>query len=167
MNTLPTISGRSNGAPRTPAHAAFAARLRVRMIRRGVSRLDLARLLDVSPTMVGYWRAGRYLPTPALAVLLSEELDDTSLVTMVTHARTVSCPNCGITFDRKQSRKRYCSMQCQRRAHLKGGVKAPDIRQEAIDAMCRACEPEGTCRDDGCALRPFSPLLFVAMRRSA
>lgn len=34
------------------------------------------------------------------------------------------------------------------------------VFQAAIEAMCRACEPEGFCRDAACPLRPVSPLLI-------
>jgi hypothetical protein len=45
---------------------------------------------------------------------------------------------------------------------LRSGLAIADERarllQDAIGAMCRACEPEGVCRDEDCPLRPFSPL---------
>ena len=155
-------------AVRTASHARFAARLRESMERHGHSRASLAEAIGVSPTMVGYWRFGRYLPPPPVAELMSEVLDDAHLLRLVIVARTIRCPGCDTTFDRGQTRKQYCTAVCQRNAHGKDGKKSPDPRQAAIDAMCRGCEPEGTCRDDGCALRPFSPLLFVPLhRRSA
>lgn len=153
---------------RSSSHAAFAARLRQAMEYRGHHRASLAAALDVTPTMVGYWRSGRYLPPLTVAERMTDLLDDTWLLKMVMKARVMRCPNCGTTFDRGQTRRRYCTTTCQRLAHLKGGKKFADPRQEAIDAMCAGCEPEGTCRDDACALRPFSPLVFVPLhRRSA
>jgi hypothetical protein len=132
---------------------------------KGHTRASLAAVLGVTPTMVGYWRAGRYLPLPDMAEQMTETLDDSMLRAMVVQARTYRCGNCGKTFDRQQTRATYCSAICQRLAHTKGG-KRFDERQDAIDDMCRGCEPEGMCRDDGCALRPFSPFLFVPLRRS-
>lgn len=158
--------GHRNVAPRTPQHARFAARMRKAMEEQGYTRASLAREMGVTPTMVGYWRAGRYLPPLPVAAQLAEVLDDGKLRSMVVEARTVRCGNCGKTFDREQTRATYCSPACQRRAHLKGGTKF-DPRQEAIDDMCRGCEPEGICRDDSCALRPFSPFLFTPARRIA
>jgi transcriptional regulator with XRE-family HTH domain len=153
-------------APLSPSHAVFAARLRRLMERDGMTRIELAKRLDVTATMIGYWRVGRYLPSMPLLDVLVDLFDDPVIRQVVTAARTGRCP-CGMTFDREQSRREYCSLACQRKAHLKGGRKA-DPKQEAIDAMCRGCEPERICRDDGCALRPFSPFLFVALhRRSA
>jgi len=153
------------GTPISPAHARVAARLRSLMEARGLTRQALARELGVSGTMVGYWRVGRYLPSMAALDRLADALNDSTLRNMVRDARTGRCP-CGATFDREQTKRMYCSFACQRAAHRKGGRKA-DPRQDAIDAMCRGCEPEGICRDDGCALRPFSPFLFVALRRMA
>lgn len=155
-----------HGGPVSPDHARFASRLRLLQEQRGWTRARLAEQLGVTATMVGYWRAGRYLPQVGMAQLLSEVMGDPRLLTLVQAARTGRCP-CGSTFDREQSRRQYCPIGCQRRAHLKGGAKALDPRQEAIDAMCRGCEPEGICRDDSCALRPYSPLLFSAFRRVA
>lgn len=145
---------------RSSAHAAFASRIRAGLEKKGWTRTRLADEIGVTATMVGYWRNGRYLPHPSVAERLAEALDDPFLLVLVTRARTVRCP-CGNTFDRQQTKAMYCSESCQRKAHLKGGTKAPDPRQLAIDAMCRDCEPLGTCRDDGCALRPFSPFLFI------
>jgi DNA-binding XRE family transcriptional regulator len=134
------------------------------MERRGYNRSSLAAVLEVTPTMVGYWRAGRYLPQPYIAERMADTLDDAMLRAMVVQARTFRCGHCGKTFDRQQTRATYCSTACQRRAHGPGG-KRFDPRQDAIDAMCRGCEPEGMCRDDACALRPFSPFLFVSLTR--
>ena len=157
------MSGRHMSTPATPAHAIFAARLRRLMEAQGRTRQSLALELGVTPTMVGYWRAGRYLPAMRVMDLLVDALNDATLYNIVRDARTGHCP-CGATFDREQTKRRYCSYACQRGAHGKDGRKA-DPRQDAIEAMCRACEPERICRDDSCALRPFSPFLFVALHR--
>lgn len=155
---------RHGGAPRSPAHARFGSYLRKRMESRGMrTRAELADALGVSATMVGYWRAGRYLPTPEIAERMAEYLDDERLLVYVTQARTRRCGNCGRTFDAMQTRATYCTMDCQRRAHTSKGKKF-DPRQAAIDEMCAGCEPQGICRDDSCALRPFSPFLVVTMR---
>ena len=118
---------------------------------------------DVSTTMIYFWLAGRYLPPLRVMDRMADALNDATLHNIVRDARTGRCP-CGATFDRTQTRRQYCSEDCRRAPHGKGGRKA-DPRQDAIEAMCRACEPERICRDDSCALRPFSPFLFVALHR--
>lgn len=54
---------------------------------------------------------------------------------------------------------------------LRGGLKIASeqssIRQDAIDAMCRECEPEGLCRTADCPLRQFSPLPMAVREVSA
>lgn len=160
------IASRTNPTtPLTPDHARFASALRVAMEQRGWTRRHVAELTGVSPTMVGYWRCGRYLPSFDALDRLADIFPDVKIRQIVVDARTGRCP-CGATFDREQTKRAYCSLTCQRRAHLKGGVKA-DPRQSAIDAMCRGCEPEGVCRDDACALRPFSPFIVIPFRRTA
>ncbi len=150
--------------PVSPAHARFASRLRFLMERDGYSRIGLAVALQVSPTMVGYFRYGRYLPSLVVFHRLDELFGDTILRQVVIEARTGRCP-CGATFDREQkSRRRYCTQRCQTQASRKGGAKF-DARQDAIDAMCRGCEPDAICRDDSCALRPFSPFLFIPLHQ--
>ena len=44
------------------------------------------------------------------------------------------------------------------RARIDESARQVATLHAAIDAMCRSCEPEGTCRDEACALRPVSPL---------
>lgn len=157
---------RNPAAGITPAHTRFASVMRRVMERDGYTRASLAAALGVTPTMVGYWRYGRYLPGLLALDRLVALFPDDRIGSIVMEARTGRCV-CGSTFDREQSRRAYCSFACQRAAHRLGGRKA-DARQDAIDAMCAGCEPEGICRDDACALRPFSPFLFVALhRRSA
>lgn len=146
--------------PATAASAVFSARLVRRMAARGVDRHRLARHLGVTPAMVGFWRTGAYMPSAARAAEIAEFLDDGMLRTLVVNARTAICPNCQRTFDRTNLKKAYCSAPCQKRA-WKAGIKKPDPRQSAIDLMCRECEPEGLCREAGCPLRPFSPLLLI------
>lgn len=39
-----------------------------------------------------------------------------------------------------------------------------DLHVSAVEAFCNGCEPEGMCRDVGCALRPVSPLPMSQVR---
>lgn len=47
---------------------------------------------------------------------------------------------------------------------LRSGIRIAEERSrelvDAIDAMCRSCEPQGVCRTADCPLRSFSPLPF-------
>lgn len=36
-----------------------------------------------------------------------------------------------------------------------------------VARFCKACEPDGICSNEGCELRPVSPLPLVALRRGA
>lgn len=49
-------------------------------------------------------------------------------------------------------------------ARLRSGIRIAEDRAaelaDAIDLMCRGCEPEGLCRTADCPLRAFSPLPF-------
>lgn len=62
----------------------------------------------------------------------------------------------GQTDDRRQT-----AAAVQR---LRSGIRIAEDRAaelaDAIDVMCRSCEPEGVCRTADCALRSFSPLPF-------
>lgn len=133
---------------------------------RGYTAAALGAAMGTSGTQISYWRNGVYIPPPDRAIELAEILDEPRIIKVVAEARIGRCPMCGKSFDRGQTRRAYCSKPCQVASNYKSGVK-PDDKQEAIDAMCRGCEPEGVCRDDGCALRPFSPLVFITLRRSA
>lgn len=71
---------------------------------------------------------------------------------------------CGRPFDRITSglRRDFCSDRCRTMANRRPD-KRRDERQDAIDAFCASCEPEGLCRTAECELRGFSPLPFVPM----
>jgi hypothetical protein len=62
----------------------------------------------------------------------------------------------GQTDDRRQT-----AAAVQR---LRSGIRIAEDRAaelaDAIDGMCRGCEPEGVCRTADCPLRAFSPLPF-------
>lgn len=153
--------------PRTSAHARLGDRIRQRCAERGVSSVYLAKRLGVSDTQVRYWWNGNYIPPLDMAERLSELLDDQRILALTVAARQGRCPVCDRPFERQQKSKRvYCSTKCQVRANYRTypDERKFDPRQVAIDAMCKSCEPEGTCHDGSCALRPYSPLLVVYRR---
>lgn len=65
--------------------------------------------------------------------------------------------------------KEYARSGSKRHAKITKAQRRLDGYAEAIDAMCRGCEPEGLCRTAECPLRAFSPLplagSFTANRR--
>lgn len=147
-----------------------AAQIRVAMDRRGRTTVDLARELGCSDTSVREWRNGSTTPTIEYAERLAELLSDDGILTLTREARTGRCAYlpCRRSFDRLANgqKRRYCSARCRDRAHDHPERRA-DERQDAIDTFCRECEPEGICRTPACQLRPFSPLLFVPLRRAS
>lgn len=52
----------------------------------------------------------------------------------------------------------YVASDAKRHAKFTKLQRRIDGQAEAIDAMCRSCEPEGLCREEECPLRAFSPL---------
>lgn len=155
-------------AHRLSETARFRARIEhdIRVVQ--VTSVALAAAIGVTPTMVGYWRQGRYLPSLARADQLADYFSDPMLLETVRTAMVGRCLACPRIFPRNATRRLYCSAACRRDYHK--GVRGPrssDPRQGAIDAFCRGCEPMGLCRDDLCDLRAFSPLPFVPLHRIA
>lgn len=142
----------------------FSLRFRHAQSRTSLTNTALAERLGVSPTMIQHYRAGRYLPLRDMAQRIAEVLDEPTLITLA--AGDARCRMCDRPIPLNGTRRRYCSIECIRLFH-KGVTprQERDPRQEAIDAMCLGCEPDGICRDDTCALRPFSPWSFVPLRR--
>lgn len=146
----------------------FKAAMQKAMRERGLTNRALANQLGVSETMVGYWTQGRYVPALGNAEKIATILNRPALLEIARVHHTGRCLACGRTFKRNSTRRQYCAQSCQR--DYQKGVRGPtvvDPRQAAIDAFCKGCEPEGICRDDECALRAFSPFIFVPLRRVA
>lgn len=132
--------------------------MKKRMAERGYTQTRLAAQLGVNQRTVSFWCRGVSLPTIERAGEIADVLLDARLLKMAVEMKTGTCP-CGRPFSKGLTRRAYCSTACQRNAHLKNGKKA-DPKQDAIDLMCRTCEPEGVCRDARCPLRSFSPMPF-------
>jgi hypothetical protein len=58
----------------------------------------------------------------------------------------------------------YNAGEARRGRRVDGQGRALALRSAAIDAMCRACEPDGYCRMAECPLRPVSPLPYREAR---
>jgi len=211
MQPLSSTSQRRSVAPK------FAAELRRAMRERGGSTKRLCEATRIPRSSLGYYLAGRNLPTIEVAQRLTDTLEWPRLLQLVLEARTVRCARTGcprqFTFEGGKP-KLYCSEDCAQLAqkmragaegHDTGGKRLYEVVRaelddakragravrkgalevglavyarsdskrhekftraqrridgyaEAVDAMCRSCEPEGLCRDDVCPLRAFSPL---------
>lgn len=147
---------------RSPAKVRVSAAIRQALVRRGMKRVDLARAIGVSPTMAGYWLQGRYLPTLNRAAHMADVLDAPLILLTARTASVGSCRVCTRPFARNASRRAYCSVRCRLDYHKGVRAAARPASEQAIEAFCHGCEPEGICRTEECPLRAFSPLLFVA-----
>jgi len=139
MQPLSSTSQRRSIAPK------FAAELRKAIRARQGSVKRVCEATHVPRSNLGYYLAGRNLPT--IYEVVKAEIDD---------ARASGGPvrraalEVGLAvYVRSDSKRHEKFTRAQRRI---------DGYAEAIDTMCRTCEPEGLCRDDGCPLRAFSPL---------
>ena len=165
------------GSPRRAAASRFGGLLSEAMARAGVGDRGLARQLGTSAGLIYQWRAGNNLPRLETAIRLSEALGDPRLASVAREARTQRCEACGTAVVNEGGTPlRYCSQACKVvRNQMRSGTpareravvaeRALDLYRASVDAHCRGCEPEGLCRDAGCALRPASPLRLA--RREA
>lgn len=160
---------------------SFAIELRRAMRVRGLRITDVMARTGLSEATIVRHRRGIDIPRLATAATYAEALDWPSLLAIVSEARQGACELCGAPFvdAGKARRRRFCGMRCQRtvsnRQWRRSEREVPsrimrtrlDVFHAAVAAHCRGCEPEGLCRDAECALRPVSPLAYVAMRRVA
>lgn len=162
----------------------FGHELRRALRARNQTRPDLVRATGACTTLVKKWIAGESYPDHPTVVLMADHLDWPQLVERSIADRTGTCEACdGPAFTtRGASPPRFCGTRCRRRAldrRRNGRVLTQDRKvlryrleehQDAVRAYCFGCQPEAICRDAECALRPVSPLPFVALtqlRRSA
>lgn len=164
----------TTGTERHAAAVRFGTELSRAMTRRGVGQRTLGDAAKVSRASIVAFRHGQNLPTTPVARRLAEALEWPSLAAIVEEARRGSCAVCRapIRLD-TGTRRLYCSIPCR---NIAGDLARPAERQRsaatqlasfkaslelhrgAVVTMCSGCEPEGTCRDAGCPLRPVSPL---------
>ena len=157
-------------SPRRAVARRFGSELRRAMAARGATVRGTAEAIGLSRTLLHFYRDGVNLPRIETAERLSVQLDWPKLSTIALEARTGRCELCSKPFLAQGSgNKRYCSEDCRRVAAAKRvGISTRDraIVAErratryalAIDAYCRACEPDGMCRMSECQLRSVSPL---------
>lgn len=166
----------------TPAQR-WGAALRAAQLARGVPSKSLAAAIGVNPGSVSALRRGLKLPLMETAHRIAEALVTPSLELLAAALRTTRCEVCDRDFiesHRGGYSQKWCSWNCEwtgryrRRlrisrddAHERTALwrNVAERRQVAVDAMCRTCEPLGTCKDGGCPLRPVSPLPLVGRVR--
>lgn len=173
-----TVAVSANSARRQAAER-FGAELSRAMRTRKIGRRRLAELLHMqSASIVAHWRSGGGIPRVENAARVAEALDWPALLEIAQSVRELPCDQCGRMFvNEGGGPKRYCSEICrERKARARLLTGTPEKRADraeralgdhraAVEAMCRACEPEGLCRRETCALRPVSPLPLVTPRR--
>lgn len=164
-------------SPRRKAAIRFGALLAETMADRGVGNKGLARQVATSPGLIWQWRAGNNLPRLETAIRLAEALGEPRLAAIVREAREQACEACGTTIVNEGGTPvRFCSDPCrvirnQQRGAVPSRERAIVAERrlstfvESVALYCHGCEPEGLCRDAGCALRPVSPLRLA--RRDA
>lgn len=149
----------------------FGRELDKAMRQRRIGRRTLCPAVGVGHSALGMHRAGRILPRHEVAVAYAEALDWPRLASLSREARQRECVVCARPFidDSGSWNRLYCSPSCQNvmqkkrvgrptRVAAAGAERRVRMLQTAVDAMCRACEPEGMCRTPECALRGVSPL---------
>lgn len=164
-------------APSSPKHARaerYAHELTKAMKARRFGTRTLSAATGCGRTTVMYWRTGRMLPRLDNALRIAEALDWPRLASLAAELRTKQCLVDGVTFvdDSGSDNRTYCSPSCQIVAE-KGRNGVPVVTRAAaaerrltlhvrtVAAFCRACEPEGRCRNSACELRPVSPLVLA------
>lgn len=145
---------------------------------RKIGRVRLAAALGLqSSSIIAQWRTGNTLPTAARAKVVAEVLEWPRLYQIAEAARIGTCarPSCGKTFINEGGGPRvYCSDRCRTIMQGVDGVESGRRdrdtlyrdREElrgAVRAMCLRCEPKGLCQDEGCPLRPVSPLPLLEL----
>jgi len=153
---------------RAPEKMRISSAIRRGMEARGMNRMQLAAAIGVTPTMAGFWLQGRYLPALERASQMADLFDSPSILFLTRQAQVGTCRVCLTPFQRvngvRRTRRSYCSVRCRNDYHK--GVRSRDKHpaELAVAEFCRGCEPEGICRTEDCALRAFSPFVFVARR---
>lgn len=138
----------------------------------GRTAAEVARRLGCSQTALSRWRSGAGVPALATADRLADLLEAPAVRMAAARHWRRRCSWCRAQYTtnpRTASSSRYCRRTCRAMASRHRGRqqvrqangKALAAALRAVAAMCRACEPQGVCRDSGCPLRPVSPLPYL------
>lgn len=154
---LSATSDRLAGARR------FGLELRRAMAERKVTQRGLARDHAFGRTRIVNWVQGDSLPSVETADRLADVLMWPRLSDLARAARERTCDGCGRPFVvESPTPTRYCSVECRRfRAKARAArdlsratmERRVNRYQDAVAAMCAACEPSGVCRTPDCPLQ--------------
>jgi len=159
----------------------FAQLLRTAMTRRNATRADVYRAVGTTSSSVKHWLDGSAYPDHEFVIRAAEYLSWPSLVARSIADRSGTCEACGrpTRGTRGPTPPRFCGDRCIRRTrdrrefdrkriqHVGLWKRRAEEAEEAIARMCGACEPEGVCRDETCALRECSPIPLIQLGRRA
>lgn len=164
---------------------AFSSELKKAMKARGMGNSQLRAATGIPLGTIKHAITGAHLPLQDTVIRMADALTWPNLATIAARSRTVTCILCGTEFVRTKGseRTRFCSSICARTAWARRQREAQGRKREsrtlgdlrltrnrleahrrAIAAFCADCTAgEMVCRDDGCLLRPVSPIAFVPL----
>lgn len=157
----------------------FSAMLRLAMHNKGFTIAAIAEETGIAPSTIYKIRNGNRVPAIQTGARLAEVLDMPILGLAVIEMRTKQCFVCTGTYvdHGRQNTAKCCGVKCGRSLRQRKERQASseyygrlhviarrrmDKYTRAVLAFCRACEPEGMCRNASCELRPVSPLPLKA-----
>lgn len=160
----------------------FTQALRTAMGKQQVK--DVADAARIGRSTLSAARNSDKVPLLANVARLADVLMAPGLLELAVAMRTGTCPICGASFvdNSFHVARVYCGVACRRVAQARQqrplnerrnaittrvAVNRLKAMQAAVDAHCSDCTlGEGICRDDGCHLRPVSPLPFVPLHKA-
>lgn len=157
----------------------FGVALAAAIAARRYPKRRLAADARVTRSAIANYLAGLNLPTMQTARRLADVLDRPELLDVMARTREYVCPIDQVRFTfNGQSRRTYCSPECQRVAEkLRSGkprrqaadaaIRRLALFTGAVGAMCRECQPDGACVTPDCPLRSVSPLPLVLARAAS
>lgn len=141
-----------------------AAELRDAMKKHGVTMHDLSTASGMGYRSIRAYYYGERPVPPSVVIALSAATIAASSRTAVAEARSE---------ERSALRQRIAALEVSlryARRNARRGAPGTELAvyQDAVDAMCRSCEPETEmCRQSDCSLRPVSPYPLVIRRKVA
>lgn len=161
--------------PRRSPEKEIAAELRQAMAKRGWTNRALAAESGLAVSSISNMRCGQYTPKQATIIHLAAILRWPRLSALWVDLYRRQCETCQASYS---GRGRWCSERCKHTANQRRDAmrersssfqaerrarRRLRAYQAAVEAFCRACEPDLTCKRSTCPLRPVSPLPLAAL----